>query len=446
MQEAETASPLEALIDGAPITPIQAVVVLLCTVVTLIEGIDLNLIPLLAPAIAKAWSIPSTAFGVIFAAGPIGLIAGGFGVGYVADRFGRRPALIGAMVLMTVSTLATSFAANPGQLMILRVLTGIGFGGVIPAAAALVSEFLPTRTRASVVAFVCLGQALGGLVASLLMKTSLALLGWQTIILYMGGVCGLGTVLLFAMLPESPRYLMLRFPEAARTAATLGRLKLKQIPPAPDAAARVRGRVRDLFTGGRALGTCLLWATFIGICAPVSFFTSWLTLIYTYAGQPAANGVSAAAAYWAGGIVGGLLLPLLCAVWSVDLVLMAVVLGAAVSSAALGMVLGMSELFGLCAAFSCGVFISGAFYLMYPPAVRFYQTAIRSTGIGAAVAFGRIGNTISPLAAGLMLSAGLRPATIFWCMALPLVISFAAMGAFHWLTQVRGKAAVPVPV
>lgn len=61
------ASPLQALIDRAPFTPIQARVVLLCTLVTLAEGIDLNLIPLLAPAMQKAWSLDSASFGAIFA-------------------------------------------------------------------------------------------------------------------------------------------------------------------------------------------------------------------------------------------------------------------------------------------------------------------------------------------------------------------------------------------
>ncbi len=179
------ASPLQLLIDHAPITAVQVRAVLLCTLVTLAEGIDLNLIPLLAPAMRKAWSLDSSAFGAIFASGPIGLIVGGFGIGWLADRLGRRGALIAAMIVMTLATLATAFARNLPELFACRVLTGIGFGGVVPAAAALVSEFLPTRTRASVVAFVILGQALGGLVTSLAMQTALGKLDWQLLILWM---------------------------------------------------------------------------------------------------------------------------------------------------------------------------------------------------------------------------------------------------------------------
>ena len=182
---AESAAPLQALIDRAPITAVQVRVVLLCALATLVEGIDLNLIPLLAPAIAADWALPTSAFGAIFSSGPIGLNVGGLGVGWLADRIGRRNALLAAMLVMTLATLATLATAvvcTVPELLVCRVLTGIGFGGMVPAAAALVSEFLPTRTRASVVAFVILRQAVGGLVASLGMQTWLGQLGWQTLI------------------------------------------------------------------------------------------------------------------------------------------------------------------------------------------------------------------------------------------------------------------------
>jgi AAHS family 4-hydroxybenzoate transporter-like MFS transporter len=433
MAEPVPASPLQALIDRAPFTPIQVQAVLLCTLVTLVEGIDLNLIPVLAPAIAKDWALPSGAFGAIFSSGPVGLILGGLGIGWLADRIGRRNALIAAMVVMTLATIATAFTSSVTELLVCRILTGIGFGGVVPAAAALVSEFLPTKTRPSVVAFVILGQAVGGLLAALGMQTTLSTWGWQTLILYMGGLCGLVTLVILALLPESPRYLLLRKPGSAGLAAMLRRLRLTEIP-APELDERAgagRSQLAALFRGGRAPGTLLLWAVFIGICAAVSFFTSWMTLIFTYAGKTPLEGVQASSAYWSGGIAGGLLLPLFALRWNVNLVLMATILAASVSSALLGLALGDGMTWAMIVAFAGGVFINGAFYLMYPPAVRFYPTEIRSTGIGAAVAFGRIGNVLSPLAASLLLEAKVTPSAVFIAMSLPLLVSLAALAVFH---------------
>jgi MFS transporter, AAHS family, 3-hydroxyphenylpropionic acid transporter len=387
-----------------PISATQVRVVALCALVTLIEGIDLTLIPLLAPKITEAWSVSAAEFGIILSSGPIGLIIGGLGVGYLADRIGRRNALIAAMLLMTVATAATVLATNVSQLLFARLVTGISFGGVIPVAVALVSESLPARVRASVVAFVFLGQAGGGLLAALLLKLPIAAGPWQTPVLYVAGGCAVVTVMLMGLLPESPRFLNLSGP---------------------------RNRLRDLFSDGRAMGTALIWATFIGVCFAVSFFTNWLTLILTHAGKPSDVGVDAIAVYSAGAMLGGLVLPLFARRWHTNMVLLASIIGAVASCIGIGLVLPMSNGVILVMAAVCGIFVSGAFFMLYPPAARFYPTHIRSTGIGAAVAFGRIGNMLSPAAAGFMLGAGIQPATVFYAIAAPMVLSCVTLVVFH---------------
>lgn len=398
-----------AVSNAAPISAAQVRVVVLCALVTLIEGIDLTLIPLLGPKIVEAWAISPDAFGIILSSGPIGLIAGGLGIGYLADRIGRRNALIAAMALMTVATLATTLAHDVPTMLVCRLVTGISFGGVIPVAVALVSESLPPRVRASVVAFVFLGQAGGGLLAALLVKVPPADAPWQTCVYYVAAGCAFVTVLLVALLPESPRYLLVRG----------GR----------------RNHLRDLFSDGRAVGTALLWATFIGVCAPVSFFTNWLTSMFTHAGKPISLGVNAIAFYSAGAMLGGLVLPLFARRWRVNSVLLASIILAVVSCVAMGAVLPFNDTVTLTVATLCGVFVSGCFFMLYPPAARFYPTHIRSTGIGAAVAFGRIGNMVSPMAAGFMLGASWDPATVFYAMAAPMVLSCITLVVFDRLTS-----------
>jgi len=115
-------------------------------------------------------------------------------------------------------------------------------------------------------------------------------------------------------------------------------------------------------------------------------------------------------------------------------VLLASILAAVASCVGLGLALPMGMVFNLVAATLCGVFVSGAFFMLFPPAARFYPTRIRSTGIGAAMAFGRIGNMLSPAAAGFMLGAGLQPASVFYAMAAPMVLSCVALVACDRLT------------
>lgn len=435
---------LQEQIDRGRVYPIQLRVVALCALVTLVEGIDLTLIPLLAPAIAQSWSLDSAALGIIFSSSPVGLILGGLGVGYLADRIGRRGALIAAMVLMTVSTIVTAWVVDVPQLLVCRLLAGIAFGGVIPAAVSLVSEFLPLRTRASVVALVILGQAAGALLAAVLLRLPpFAGESWQTLVLYAGLACAAVTLVLVALVPESPRYLALREAGGARLAATLRALRIATVGAVESFTAQ-RGRLIELFAPGRALGTCLLWATFIGVAWPLSFFTQWLRQIYTVAGQPATAGVDAMAWYSGGAIVGGLLLPLLTRLWHHDKVLIATFVSGFVMTAGLGLALAFSAAVHFTVSFLCGVFVSGAFFMLYPPAVRYYPTDIRSTGVGAAVAFGRVGNTISPLVAGFMLNSGLTPKAVFFAMAAPLLMSCVTLYVFHRRTMPVAAPAVPL--
>jgi len=423
---------LQSLIDRGAVHAVQRGVLLLCALVTLVEGIDLTLIPLLAPRIAASWSLQPAALGIIFSTGSFGLIFGGLCVGWLADRIGRRGALLGAMLLMSLATLLTAWVDSVPQLLACRLLAGVAFGGVVPAAVALVSEMLPQRLRASVVALVILGQAAGALLAGLLLKLPFAQADtWQRLVLYTGMACAGVTLAIFALLPESPRYLALRDPRGARLASVLRALGIDAATPLRDPEPVATGmRLAGLFAPGRAYGTLLLWLVFIGVGWPLSFFTNWLTKISTQAGY---DGVNAMNAYSAGAIVGGLLLPLLSRRWHHDRVLLFTLVAAAVTTVMLGATLGLDKSLHIGVALLCGVFVSGAFFLLYPPAVRFYPTDIRSTGVGAAVAFGRIGNTFSPAVAGLMLGGGFAPATVFWAMAAPLLLSCAALYLFHRL-------------
>ncbi len=391
------------MMNSDTIGPAQIRVVALCALVTLIEGIDLTLIPVLAPRFRDAWNVTAGTFSIILALGPVGLILGGLGIGWLADRIGRRDALLSAMLLMTAATFVTTLCTNVPQLLVARLISGIAFGGVIPAAVALVSESLPERVRGNVVAMVFLGQAGGGLLAAVLVRLPMMSGPWQTPVLYVAGGCAAVTVLLMLSLPESPRFLEKSGP---------------------------RNRWRDLFTEGRTTGTALLWATFIGVCFAVSFFTNSLTLTYSHTSKPSDVGVDATGMYSAGAMLGGLVLPLFARRWRNTRVLLVSIMAAVGSCFVIGLVLPMGYAVNMAAAALCGVFVSGAFFMLYPPTVQFYPTRIRSTGIGAAIAFGRIGNITSPMVAGLMLDASMSPSSVFYVIALPMVLSCVTLVAF----------------
>jgi MFS family permease len=405
--------------DSAPISGRQIMAVVLCVLVTLIEGTDLTLLPVLASRFRDAWSVDQETWSSILTCGVVGTIVGGLLMGWLGDRFGRRNSLITAMLLMTGVTFATTYCTTVGQLMAARFIGGISFGGVIPAAVALVAEAMPARVRGNVVAFVFLGQAGGGVLAPKLVKLPMMAGPWQTPVLWVAIGCAAVTVLVMLLLPESPRYTEARIAEAN----------------AP--RRRWFDQFAELFTQGRATGTALLWVTFVGICFAVSYFTNMLAATFNGAGKPDEYGIDATMYYSLGAMVGGLVLPLFARKWRGTMVLLGAIIGAVASCITIALVLPEGYAVNMSAAFTCGVFVSGAFFLLYPPAVQFYPTHIRATGLGSAIACGRMfGNVPSPKIAGFMLgSGGYAASSVFLVMAAPMIMSCVTLIIFDRLTR-----------
>lgn len=405
--------------DSAPITGRQVTAVVLCVLVTLIEGTDLTLLPVLASRFRDAWNVSQETWGSILTCGIIGTIVGGLLMGWLGDRLGRRNSLIICMLLMTGITWLTTFCTTVPQLMVARFIGGISFGGVIPAAVALVAEAMPARVRGNVVAFVFLGQAGGGVLAPIIVKMPMMAGPWQTPVLWVAVGCAVVTVLVMLLLPESPRFLDTRTAEASG-------------PRRPWFDQFV-----ELFTQGRATGTVLLWITFVGICFAVSYFTNSLAATFNGAGKPDEYGIDATKYYSLGAMVGGIVLPLFARRWQGTTVLLGAIIGAIASCIAIAMVLQGGYGVNMTAAFACGVFVSGAFFLLYPPAVQFYPVHIRATGIGAAIACGRtFGNVPSPKVAGFMLGAGgYAASSVFLVMAAPMIVSCITLILFDRHTR-----------
>ena len=84
------------LIDRRPLGRMQITIIVLCGLVALLDGFDLLAIGVAAPAMAGPLHIPPNQLGSVFSAALFGLMLGAFGLGPIADRYGRKYVLIGA--------------------------------------------------------------------------------------------------------------------------------------------------------------------------------------------------------------------------------------------------------------------------------------------------------------------------------------------------------------
>src|SRR6476659_6456242 len=111
------------------------------------DGADIQLLAVAIPSLMKDWELKRSVFAPIAAGGLVGMMAGGALAGVVGDRLGRKSALLLSVLVFAVSTLGMAAAQGLTSLGSLRFVAGIGLGGAMPNAAALVTEFVPRRQR-----------------------------------------------------------------------------------------------------------------------------------------------------------------------------------------------------------------------------------------------------------------------------------------------------------
>src|ERR1700759_982830 len=134
---------VSALIEERPITGFQWRTLLVCLAVLFMDGYDTQAIGYVAPALVQAWHLDKAALAPVFAFGLVGMMLGGLFFGPLADRFGRKRFIVICTALFGVFSPLTSVTEPPVQLMLLRVPPGLGLGGAMPNAVALVVEYFP---------------------------------------------------------------------------------------------------------------------------------------------------------------------------------------------------------------------------------------------------------------------------------------------------------------
>src|SRR3989475_8780890 len=198
------------VIDEGRWTTYQKLLILGAALTIILDGVDNQLLGNAVPSLMKEWSLPRGAFSTVLALSPCGMMIGGAVGGMLGDRIGRRTALLFSMIAFAALTLAISTVNGVMLLGILRFLAGLGLGGAMPNAAALASEYVPRRQRPFAVTLTIVCIPLGGTLAALLSAQVLPVYGWRTLFV-VGGIIPIALALiLFKLLPESPRYLASR--------------------------------------------------------------------------------------------------------------------------------------------------------------------------------------------------------------------------------------------
>jgi AAHS family 4-hydroxybenzoate transporter-like MFS transporter len=428
------------LVDNSPIGRLQVRLFALCALCLIMDGFDVQALGYVAPAITEDWQIDRSQLGLVFGFGNFGVLLGALVFTMVADKVGRRPVLVWSTLFFSAMTIATARATSVEELLVLRFITGIGLGSIIPNATALIGEYSPKRSRVTLMMTITVGftagAALGGFVASWLIPA----FGWQSVFYFGGAVPLVIGIAMLVWLPESLQFLALRAKNRERLLEWLRRLNPAAISPTAEYVVSEESRTgvpaTHLFREGRTAGTLLLWlVNFMNILVLYSL-ASWIPTVVVGAGYTGQTAVLVGAVLQVGGTIGTFAFAWLISRHGFTRVLTTSFAVACVSIASIGpSLVSVGLLFVV--VFAAGWCVIGAQPGVNALAATFYPTYMRSTGIGWGLGVGRIGAIVGPVIGGQLLARNWSDSELFYAAALPAVVSTLGMLLLHFALKKR---------
>ena len=389
--------------SSAAATPAKGrMAVLICFLVALVDGYDTLMLAFVAPLVSQEFAMPRGAIGKLFSAGYAGAAIGALGVGTAADRWGRKKMMIVSMLIAGVFTLLCAWASSPTELMIYRFLGGIGLGGAIPCAAALTGEHASSARRTQTVARMFLGFPIGAIAGGSITAAVLPLVGWHGVFVG-GGVVALLTGLVVMAIPPAP------------------------VKEQVMASGSFRSDQSQLFTEGRAIGTTLICiATFLMLMVTY-FLVSWVPTVLALNGIDPQRAALAGVLVNVGAVAGALTMSYLILGRNPFFRVAACMGAGALLIPTFGLSVGSGVALPFFLVFCIGLLLLGGQQNIPALAVHFFPPALRATGVGTAMACGRVGSIVGPIVGGTLVGAHLPWTDLFLIAAAPALVAAIAL-------------------
>ena len=409
-----------SLIQHRPTVWRQYLLLAVLLLALIIDGLDLQLLSLVAPLLIAEWGVSKAALGPAMSAAVLGMSVGALIGGWLGDRLGRRRVLIAAMLLFGVATAVASWSPDLTTLTVLRIVGGIGFGAAAPNAVTLVSEWLGGALRLRAISWMSIGTPLGGLIGALILIGYLSELGWRGSFVLCGSLTLCAVLLVWIAVPESPASL-LRQGRQAKLAAIMRRWfgveaesismpsSAAGIAAAPAVAHAEPPPVTARFVVGTGLG--FFCASFVAYgCG------AWLPVMVTMNGLPVELGLQAAVSFNLCAVTVAVLAGLLAPRWGTRAMMSVATVVTALAIALLLVTLGPLRVEGwfasrlplLVAAGLAGGGTGTVLASLYMVLATGYPASNRSGGVGLGMMLGRGGGIASTFSGGYLL--GVTPA------------------------------------
>ena len=411
----------------------QIIAVSIALLLVVLDGFEVGIMAFAAPQIQEQMAISSDVLGYVLSASLFGMAIGSIFLTPLADRFGRRPLTLAMLTLIVIGMALTITAQSAGMLIVWRVLTGLGIGGMMANLNALVAEYSSDTRRTTAIAIYAAGYPIGATVAGIVAGPLIPMFGWRSIFI-VGTILAVGAlVAAWALLPESLDYLLGRRPANAlnRTNRILDRMHLEPLADLPledragSDSAESKGAIREVLTPPVLRLTIALWVGYGLLTASYYFANTWIPTILTNAsGDPQLGNIMGIGANL-GGVLGCFIFAGLATRFSGRTLLYLTLFAAAGAYLLFGLIFNIVPV-AVVVGFLLGMLTTAAIAGFYAVAPTIYSVRARASGIGWMIGLGRLVSVIAPIIVGYILATGVAPERVFIAFAVPLIIAGAA--------------------
>lgn len=416
----------------------SAAAVLVCWLLVVFDGYDLIVYGTVQSSLISetGWGLSKATAGTIGSMAFVGMMIGAIFAGRMADSWGRRRTILGCAIVFSIFTILCAFAPNAAVFGGLRLLAGIGLGGLVPSANALVAELVPTKWRSTIATLMMSGVPIGGSIAALVGIQLIPAFGWESMFL-------VAVLALMIVVPLGLKYL----PETLAPGGTSDK---------HSAAGSATGKAARTAAGsGRNLGEpigfkSLLRTPYLGVSLLFALATiatlfawyglgTWLPNLMQLAGYNLGSALTFALALNLGAVAGSVI-----TAWAgtrFGPIPTAIAAAAVAAAGLLVLVTGPPVTVVYLMLVLAGVGTHGTQCLIIAAVASHYPGHLRGTALGWALGTGRIGAVAAPQIGGLLLAAGLGVNSNFLAFAGAAAIAAVLLAAVG--LKLKSKSSTP---
>lgn len=422
--KAAIANPMDYL-DREKMSLLQKAVVVISIFLMGMDGFDVLSISFASPGIAQEWGTTKAALGIVLSMELIGMSIGSFFLGGTADTMGRRPTLLGCLIVMSAGMFLVTTATNPLQLCIWRIIVGLGIGGMLSCTNAITAEFSNTRHRSLCISLMAIGYPLGGTIGGFFASRLLETHDWRSVF-YLGTAVTTALIpVVYFWIPESVHWLARKQPRNAvnRINVIMGKMGHPGIIDLPELAQDERKKsVGDIFSPALISLTLMLTLAYFLHITTFYFILKWAPKIVADLGFKASTAGSVLV--WAnmGGALGGLIFGFLTTRMNLKKLTVSILVLASVFVTLFGHTPPELNYLRMLAALA--VFFGNAGVVaMFSILASAYPTHARAVGTGFVIGTGRLGAVLSPVLVGVMFQSGASLPTVAFVMGLGALLA-----------------------